>query len=245
MSIFLFRLTGRRGTAAGTDRSRSQRQSLLNPACQFVLPFRADKRVLTGHVEAAVTGNPRSFDRAAAHLLAPGNVCTPEGVRSEAWKVAGLRLCGQMQRVPHPRVPERFRRRALLPEHERFRCSPFEHRLASKLCDQIAQSQHTAARFAFRWGDLLMPDPLLNPDRSLFEVNVLPVQPEHLRNSRTGRNAGLDDEAVRLAERASTRAVSSKERMPRSRLCRFLPSLAFAAGFTRPSGHSPWPSAWR
>jgi len=65
-----------------------------------------------------VTGDPGGFDSAAADLLPPGDVGSPERVWPQSRKVAALSLGGLVERIGDTGVPEWPTRRSLLLEVE-------------------------------------------------------------------------------------------------------------------------------
>ena len=63
-------------------------QLFLDAASELILPFGGYERIFAGHLQIAVASDLRSFDSAAADLLTPRDIRTPERVRPEAFEVA-------------------------------------------------------------------------------------------------------------------------------------------------------------
>jgi len=69
-------------------------QRLLKRPCQLLLTLDRYERALVGHIQAAVARDFLGHDRAAAHLLPPGNLGAPEGVRPKAGELTAFILGG-------------------------------------------------------------------------------------------------------------------------------------------------------
>ena len=201
----------------------------LNKARQFILPFSGNKSVVASHLEIAVAGDLRRFDGAAADLLPPSDIRSPERVRSEPKEIAAFGLGSLMESIADAGVPQRPSRRALLLEHERIRRgarrrwplrssdptkSPMPKvRLLSSLLGRSMSWCQTRCSILIVAG---------------VEIHVLPLQPEHFRDPRAGGNAGFDDQTVRLFEAGEHARGFVKRKNPALVLVAFLPEFRFA-----------------
>ena len=82
-------------------------QRLLKRPCQLQLTLDRSERALVGHIQAAVARDSPGHDRAAAHLLPPGNLGAPDGVRPKAGELTAFILGDPGWRVANARIPSR------------------------------------------------------------------------------------------------------------------------------------------
>jgi hypothetical protein len=69
-----------------------------------------------------------------------------------------------------------------------------------KALGQVADAKESPAAVALGASDILVPNALFNLDRPSFQIHVFPLQAEDLRNSGAGRDAGFDNELVRVSQ---------------------------------------------
>ena len=82
-------------------------QGVLKRPCQLLVTLDRYEPALVGHTQAAVAPDFLGHDRAAAHLLPPGNLAAPDGVRPKAGELTAF-IPGRLERrVANARIPNR------------------------------------------------------------------------------------------------------------------------------------------
>ena len=111
---------------------------VLNTPRQFVLALGRHQGIFSGHFQIAVPGNLGGFDGAAADLLPPSDVGSPEGVRPQAGEIATL-CRGRVERERFERITRRRPR-----PRQALGCDA--ERNSNRLIDPASRSSHGMGR---------------------------------------------------------------------------------------------------